>query len=475
MFRLRGLAAKSKGWLRAPKVIWRADTTERSVTIEVRQWLPLPVLLILVGWYIAAPSITVAISLATTLAMLAASFLWVRGMARDVLGRRVLQYVAMQVGDELEEQVSLLNRARIPVLWAEFIDRSNIPFYTLTSVRAAGMESKLSWRVHTICTRRGVYNLGPWEMCTGDPFNLFLVRQVYLNKQEILVYPPLAVLPEELLPHRGATGDHRPLNQPLAAETADGMTVREYQQGDPLHHIHWRTTARKEQPFVKVFEPEAASRIWVVPDMDAAVQLGEGNDSTEETAILLAASLAARLLRDKLSVGVFAGGENPLVVLPQRGQAHLWKLLELLAPLHADAAWPLERSLEQIGRLVTSRDLLMVITPSCRTEWTQALQRMMHGRGGMSAEVLLLEPQSFGGQEDGASFLPGIVQAGIQARLVRRGDVKALTGVYGELSRWEFTTLGTGRAVLRQAPRRAAALFAGQAGMSGQSLVERAE
>ena len=289
-----------------------------------------------------------------------------------------------------------------------------------------------------------------------------LVRQLYLQRQDILVYPPLAVLPEQFLPHRGALGDHRPLNQPLRAETIASTTVRAYVPGDPLRHIHWRTTARRGDPFVKVFAPEAASNVWLVPDFDAAAHVGEGDDSSQEVMVTVVASLAAALLQQNLSVGLFASAEKETVVLPRQGQAHLWTLLQALAPLHAVAEQPLEDVLTRARGLVGGNDLLILVTPSLRPEWIGALRRISRSRGSSGrAEVVLLDPSSFdGGVERSAAeaFVPLLVEQGITANILRREDVHLISGYYGEVSRWEFSVLGTGRVVTRRAPRQANAL-----------------
>jgi uncharacterized protein (DUF58 family) len=462
----------ARGWLptlshrlRLPWTIWRRRQTapNRQVSLELQQPFPFLLFLILLGWYIAAPSAAVVMCLSAVAGLLLIATLWARSMALHVEGKRELLYAAMQVGDELEEHISLVNRSHLPVLWAEFVDRSNMPGYLVSSVRAAGADSIQAWHAHTICSRRGLFTLGPWELRLGEPFGLFVAVQSYMQPQQILVYPSLAVLPDEILPHRGAQGDHRPLNQPVAAETADSMSVRAYLPGDPQRHIHWPTTARRNEPFVKIFEPEAASRIWLVPDLDARAHCGEGSDSSEETAILLAASLSAQLLGEKIAVGLFAGLQPPVLLQPQRGQEQLWTLLRELAPLHTDLNTDLAGTLENLARLLSPRDLVIVITPSLNLTWVQVLPRLVSRRAGTSAHVLLLDPHSFGGSGSGEDFLPVLAEARLEARLIRRGDIRPLGGVFGELSRWEFTTFGTGKAVARRAPRRAAALlFAGQ-------------
>ncbi len=447
--------------LKEPHIIWRAETDYLITSIEIQSWLPALVFLAALVWYLVDPSPVAMMGAITLGGMIVASFGFARQMALQVRGRRKLRYAAMQVGDELEEQISLSNRAPFPVLWAEFVDRSSIPGYTVSSARAADPYSRVEWRAHTICTRRGVFKLGPWELRLGEPFGLFLVRQVYLQQQEILVYPPLAALPRQILPHRGALGDHIPLNQPLRAETISANTIRAYLPGDPLRHIHWRTTARRNDPFVKVFAPEAASSVWLVPDFDAASHVGDDEASSQETMVTVVASLAAELLQQNLSVGLLASAETELAILPRQGHTHLWAILQALAPLQAVPGRPLEDVLTRARALISGRDLLIVVTPSLSARWIGPLRQISRSRGsGGRAEVIMLDPQSFGGAGQAADFLPVLLEQGLAAHLLRREDVRQVSGYYGEVSRWEFAVLGTGRVVARKAPR--AAILAAQ-------------
>jgi uncharacterized protein (DUF58 family) len=425
---------KARQWASQPRVLWRHTSPSLSLTIEVQSWLPFLAFLATFAWYIASPSQVVTMALAVLGGILLAGFLWARAMAGEVRGKRRLRFAAMQVGDELEEEVSLWNGSWLPVLWAEFVDRSNIPGYTLSSVRAADPHSSTEWRVHTTCTRRGVYNLGPWELRLGEPLGIFRVRQVYLQRQEILVYPQLAVLPPRLLFHRGALGDSRPLNQPLPAETIASTSVRAYVPGDPLRHIHWRTSARRFEPFVKVFAPEAASSIWLAPDFDSANHSGEGPDSSEEMLVTVTASLAANLLlQHNLSVGMLANTEKEIVVLPRRSQAHLWPILQALAPLRIAAGHPLEETLARARSLISGNDLLIVITPSIQPGWIAPMRWFSRSQGGASrAEVILLAPDSSDKTGDAEKFISLLLEQGIPASLLHHEDLQLISGYYAK-------------------------------------------
>ena len=453
-----------RSWLLNPRVIWQQTSDTRQVTIEIQQGLPLLLVVFLLGWYIAAPSAVVIMSLVTLLGIVACDVAWAFSMARRVTGKRQLRFTAMQVGDELEEEIFLINQSILPVLWAEFVDHSNIPGYTVSSVRGADGSSRVEWRAHTLCTRRGIFNLGPWELRLGQPFGLLLVRQIYLQRQEILVYPPMAMLPEQIMPYRGQMGDQRPLNQPLRAETIAANSVRSYEPGDPLRKVHWPTTARRAELFVKDFSPEAASNVWLVPDFYSPdhsqpaaepARAGAGDASTEELMVTVVASLAAALLQARLTVGMFACPDEDRVVLPRQGQAHLWPILQALAPLRAGPAHPLEDTLARAGALITGRDLLVVVTPSLRPDWVLPLQRLSRSRSGSGrAEVILLDPQSMA-HWPGETLLALLQERGVRTHRLGQSDIRVISGYYGELSRWEFTVSATGKAVLRNAPRSA--------------------
>lgn len=467
---LKSWLRKIRRWLREPRVLWREETSEVTVTVEIQQWLAFLFFALALAWYLASPSPVAMMSMVGLGGVLMASFLWARRQARHVHGSRRLRFTAMQVGDELEELISLRNDTPLPVIWAEYLDHSNIPGYTVSSARGTGPHSAMEWRAHTLCTRRGIFNLGPWEMRIGEPFGILQVRQVYLQRQEILVYPPLAELPEQLLPHHGALGDYLPLNQPLRAETIATYSVRGYVPGDPLRHIHWRTTARRFDPFVKVFAPEAASKVWLVPDFDSAVHVEAGEAPSLESMVTVIASLAAAFLQQRMSVGLFASAEKDTIILPRQGQPHLWSILQALAPLQAVSDHPLAQVLERAGALFSGNDLLILVTPSLSPDWLGVLRQISRGQGSRGrAEVVLLDPASFrsdfsraagdeGAATDAWQFRLVLEEQGITANILRAEDIRLISGFYGEISRWEFKVLGTGRAVARNAPRAAPVL-----------------
>ncbi len=75
--------------------------------LHLQQWLPVATFAVVLVWYVVAPSEAAAMGAVTLGGLLLAAYLWARAMARHVGGTRQLRYAAAQVGDELEELLTL--------------------------------------------------------------------------------------------------------------------------------------------------------------------------------------------------------------------------------------------------------------------------------------------------------------------------------------------------------------------------------
>src|SRR5690606_24180820 len=126
--------------------------------------------------------------------------------------------------------------------------------------------------------------------------------------------------------------------------------------GDSMRLVHWPTSAHRGRLTVKELELEPSGDVWIVLDLNAAVQRGEGSTGTLEYAIMLAASLAAEMVsgNERRAVGLLTvAGDAVTTLAPQPGQAQLWAIMRALAPALASST-PLDallqRSLRVLGR-----------------------------------------------------------------------------------------------------------------------------
>lgn len=78
--------------------------------------------------------------------------------------------------------------------------------------------------------------------------------------------------------------------------------VREYRHGDPLRHVHWRSTARTGKVVVKEFEAGSQATVALLIDREKGHDIGKGAETSLELMVGHAAFLVETLLRQGVRV-----------------------------------------------------------------------------------------------------------------------------------------------------------------------------
>ena len=430
------------------------ESRKAEPTIQFRRRWLVGLVALFVVLQIVTPSRTWIILILSLGGTLAAGYYWARQMAGQVTLTRKQRYDWVHVGDLLEERFTLYNNSALPVVWVEIDDHSDLPGYAARSVRSVESQQILEWRTEGICHRRGLYTLGPWQAHTSDPFGLFLVTFDYPETHSILIYPPVVHLPPLPLPKGAATGTGRASRRTLDV-TINAAGIRQYAQGDGLNRIHWPTTARLDRLMVKTFDLEPSGDVWILLDLDASVQVGDGEESTEEYGVILAASLADKTLHENRAVGLAAYGRHtassdseplPTLAMPQKGMAQQWRILQALAQVRAGGAWPLSRVLAEMDKNLGRGMALTIITPSCDPAWVAGLVAPM--RRGITPAVLLLDPVSFGGTGNVGAVRGLLAQLGVPSHVIAKGMPFKPVAEHRRIGRPEYRVLaGTGRVI----------------------------
>jgi len=326
------------------------------------------------------------------------SYLWARSLMRGLRLTREMRFGWAQVGDRIMERFTLVNDGRPSALWVEVVDHSTIPDYQASQGTSVSGRHSIKWHREAICTRRGLFTLGPTTVRTGDPFGLYTVTLHYPASLPLIVLPPIIPLPTIEVAPGGRVGAGRPRANALE-RSVSATGVREYRPDDSLRRIHWRTSAHRDSLFVQLFDGTPASDWWILLDMDRHVQVGTGPGATEEHAVILAASLAERGLRSGQAVGLAAYGEQLVWLPPREGEGQRWEVLRSLA-LVSPGSLPLAELLAGMrhycgtgGLALDQYTSLVIITPALDTAWVEALVPLL--RRGVIPTVLLLDPVSF--------------------------------------------------------------------------------
>lgn len=422
---------------------------EPKAHIELRLRLPLIWLILLLVAALALPDRIWNTLLVGIGGLFVISYYWAKQLAGGLSASRQLRFSWVSVGDQLEEQFFINNDSDLPALWVEVIDHSNVPDYRAGVVRSVGAHGWDRWRQSAICRRRGQFKLGPWTLLSGDPFGIFRVTHHLPVSDVIIIHPPVYARLPIPLPAGQSSGRMRAQRRSWLA-TTNAAGVRDYHPDDPLHLIHWPTSARKDSLYVRQFDLDTAGDIWLLLDLQASNQLGQGTDSTEEHGVLLAAALAARAINQNRAVGLAAYGRAPQVLVAGRGQAQQWRILRALALVNADGETGLLRALEDLSQVAKRGTTAVIITPTVQSDWIPGLLSLIEQ--GVQSNVILLDRPSFGGDGSSEGLAAALRQQGFTNYVVRQGEIGR--PVEDEVRRgfWNFRVTGTGKVITVESP-----------------------
>src|SRR5690606_25782767 len=142
-------------------------------------------------------------------------------------------------------------------------------------------------------SKRGVLEVGPVSVLRGDPLGLFERTHDRRQAVELFVHPRTTTLEGLSLGHlRDLEGLP---SQQLARDDVSFHALREYQPGDDLRHVHWKSTARVGEVMVRQYEETRRSHFVV----GLSTHPDEYRVADEfELAISVAGSIGLRALRD---------------------------------------------------------------------------------------------------------------------------------------------------------------------------------
>jgi uncharacterized protein (DUF58 family) len=195
--------------------------------------------------------------------------------------------------------------------------------------------------------------------------------------------------------------------------TTNAAGVRDYVPGDSFNRIHWNSTARKDRLIVKEFEIDPLVDIWLFVDFSANSLVEDPSiqrtsptgsiiptsaaipPSTEEYAVVIAASLAKYFIDSERALGFAAYTPHREVYQPERGNRQLARILQILAVARSFSRYTLGQMLTLETPYFTRGTTLVIVTASLDAAWVSEAQVL--SRRGIRPMCILVNPLSFGG------------------------------------------------------------------------------
>ncbi len=370
--------------------------------------------LLLLFTYLTAVRPAYAFAYALCLLFLVA-WAWPRVAIRGMTMSRHLDPGTPTVGEPFEEVIEVRRSGFMPAPWVEVRDLSGITDYQPGRVISVGGEP-VTWKARGVYRRRGWMTFGPTSLRVREPFGLFNQELKLGQRTSVLVYPRVRPIPDLMTPSAQQVGSSQTLGA-WADYPPETGGIRDYTTGDSFGRIHWPLSTKHGRLMSKTFEQPLTTDLWILLDLDRNVHFGEGEDSTVEYAISLAASMASQVHSRGRQVGLIANDSRGTILEPHRALRQDRLILDYLAVAQADGRTPLTKTLawERIRRL--PRRAIAVITPSADPDWVRLLQAVRGRRTTMI--VFYLDVTSFGGPDQNPSFDLG---QDVDLYVVRKGD-----------------------------------------------------
>ncbi len=314
------------------------------------------------------------------------AWMWSRSSLRGLVYTRQFHYRRFFPGEAFDVHIVIENGKLWPLPWLQVEDEWPVkigPEDEMALPRAVD-DPDVGYLINTYSLRwyerirrryplyarqRGVFQIGPAHLLSGDPFSLFDRKITHQDRHEVLiVYPNIRTLPELGLPLKDPFGDQR-VQRRLFEDPNRIMGVRDYSPQDSFRHVHWKATAHAGQLQTKVYEPTSSLRTILCLNVATFEQYWRGVwPAMLEYEIEIAASLANWGLQEGQSVGITANGtlahaDQPFRIPPSRRPDQLPRILETLAAVSYFVSSNYDRFLIEESPRLPWGATLVLLTP----------------------------------------------------------------------------------------------------------------
>jgi len=224
---------------------------------------------------------------------------------REVMTPRVYR------GGSLTVVVRLKRKFRFPLLYvvaAEVGEGSRLPTWAGSQMKQIflfGMSKEVEWTYTIDRMPRGEHQLRGIKIELSDFFGWIKKTALLDLPETVLVYPKMTDFHYEPIDSPSETGS-QDISRNAPKDMALVTGVRDYQAGDRMAWIHWKSFAKTQQLMTKEFDEGRAKQMFVALD-------GRRSDVFEDQ-VELAASLLRETSRKEAGLTFSILGSRPLLI-----------------------------------------------------------------------------------------------------------------------------------------------------------------
>lgn len=297
--------------------------------------------------------------------------------------KRLIKTSYLQSGDRLRATVIIRRKFPFPLLYTAFSDQwidgeQKIKIEELHTMRVLGWKQQMEWSYEMKDVVRGEFIAPKIRIEVTDFFGWIRKSRVISVQDQILVYPRMVDLDSVSVDSgEGERVATTPFN--FMKDTTVVTGVRDYQSGDRMSWIHWKSFAKTQTLMTKEFEERSSKNLSLIFD---------GRTSTTfEEEITFVASLLKAAMNERLEVH-FLPVHRLDPFLDIQSEAQFKAVLMYLAkvqPVHEERvvfSGAMKRQLDQDG-------MIMMITARLDRQLVDEVQSSGRGRRSIHCFVVI--------------------------------------------------------------------------------------
>ncbi|MDF2924926.1 MAG: hypothetical protein K0R57_3840 [Paenibacillaceae bacterium] len=294
---------------------------------------------------------------------------------------RTVSAELLPAGEGLMVELTVRHLSLLPVLWLSVSDRfvreDGGEMFTVTKLAFPGLRRQFKIKYHTHGLKRGEYRFIGTELVAGDWWGLSVKRRLALSNGSFTVLPEPRAMLASVLPV--GTGGEETNGAYHFKASSPGHSVRDYAHGDPLHRIHWRSTARTGNLMTRIMEPAEDIRYMVCLNADREAYKGAAGRQLFEQGIEWAAGFMQAAAEARSHAGLAASNHAGMWLAPSLATGSARAIL-LLAGLAADGQQAFGELLQgRIRDQIPEAYAVVAITPVLNRELLNAVCKLLDG------------------------------------------------------------------------------------------------
>lgn len=344
--------------------------------------------------------------------LLGVSYLWTQISLDGIEIKAKNRSTKAKVGQIFEETAQIINHSKIPKLFIEINDASDLFAKSgsrLITWIGAGQSRTLTTRIKL--SKRGNFEVGSKLLRSGDPIGFFVKEEKFVIHNHLLVLPHYYdIQTKEPSPQIIKNG--RSIQKRSLEPSVQFSEVRNYAPGDDYKRIHWLSSKKLNKLMVKEFEQYLHNEYWILLDSSSKNHFA-GEDIIESTdpwvfvkkekvqlpqdsfeyGVTIAATLCHQLLRKERAVGLVSESHGNIRVQQDTGSRQEKKIFDSLALISPKGGKNIETVINQNSRLFLPGCKIFIITSLNDDSLFHGVTNLLERK--ITPLIFMLEPGSF--------------------------------------------------------------------------------